>query len=72
MSLFRDQVKISERTVKNKGHKAPIKTDNNLFLCPKCRKTWELERKSNNKQKLIRYDHIPRYGKKQKICEFCS
>ncbi len=70
MSLFRDQVMISER-VHRKKIQSPIKADNKLFLCPKCRKIWELERKSNGKQKLLRYDHIPRYGKKQKICEFC-
>lgn len=72
MNLFRDQVMIAERTVKNKGHKAPIKTDNKLFLCPKCRRTWEWERNSNGIKKLLRYDHIPRYGKKKQICRDCE
>ena len=72
MSLFRDQVKISERTVKNKRHKAPIKTDNKLFLCPKCRMVWEFQRKWDNGKKVLKYDHIPRYGKKKQICRDCE
>ena len=70
MSLFRDQVAISER-VHKKRIQSPIKTDNRLFLCPNCRCVWEIERKTNGTKRQLTYDHIPRYGKKKVICQRC-
>ena len=72
MNLFKDQVMISDRICSGKKKmQTPIKTDNKLSTCPKCRKVWEYDRKASGKNRIIRYDHIPRYGKKEKICEFC-
>ena len=73
MNLFKDQVMISDRICSGKKKmQTPIKTDNKLFVCPKCRQVWELERKSNGKKRLLTYDHIPRYGKKREICMGCK
>ena len=73
MSLFRDQIIISDRIcIGKKKMQSPIKTDSKLFLCPKCRKTWEWERNSNGIKKLLKYDHIPRYGKKKQVCRDCE
>ena len=52
MNLFKDQVMISDRICSNKKKmQTPIKTDSKLFVCPKCRQVWELERKSNGKKR---------------------
>ena len=52
MSLFRDQIIISDRICVGKRKiQSPIKTDSKLLLCPKCRKTWEWERNSNGIKK---------------------
>jgi len=71
MSLFRDQVKVSDRVTGTGRKQSPIKTDSKLFLCPRCRCVWEIERKTSGAKRQLTYNHIPRYGKKQKICEFC-
>ena len=71
MSLFRDQVMISERVTGTGKKQSPIKTDNKLFLCPSCRCVWEIERKTNGTKRQLTYDHIPRYGKKKVICQRC-
>jgi hypothetical protein len=72
LNLFKDQVKISDRVTGTGRKQTPIKTDNRLFLCPECRMVWEFQRKWDNGKKILRYDHIPRYGKKKKICRDCE
>jgi len=72
LNLFKDQVKISDRVTGTGRKQTPIKTDNRLFLCPECRMVWEFQRKWDNGKKILRYDHLPRYGKKKKICKICS
>jgi len=73
MNLFKDQVMISDRICSGKKKvQTPIKVDNKLFACPKCRKVWELERKTNGTRRLVTYTHIPRYGKKREVCMGCK
>ena len=75
MSIFEELINtpldIRARTVSN-NRQTPIKADNKLFLCTICRNVWEYERNSNGTKKLLRYDHLPRYGKSKKVCEVCE
>ena len=75
MSIFEELINtpldIRARTVSN-NRQTPIKADNKLFLCPTCRNVWEYKRNSNGSRKLLRYNHLPRYGKSKKVCEVCG
>ena len=75
MSIFEELINASldmRLRYANTDRQTPIKADNKLFLCPKCRNVWEYERNSNGTKKLLRYDHLPRYGKSKKVCEVCE
>jgi len=45
--------------------------DNTLFVCPKCELVFELPNQYNGQRELYYY-HIPKIGKKQKICDGCK
>tara|TARA_R110000823_G_scaffold300730_1_gene421566 strand:- start:1325 stop:1543 length:219 start_codon:yes stop_codon:yes gene_type:complete len=72
MNLFKDQVQVDHTRLGKGSNTPPRKTDSKLFLCPKCRDTWEWQRQPNGTKRLLKYKHIPRYGKKEIICELCK
>lgn len=72
MSVFDYYFDKTQNVTTNKGKKSPIKADNKLFLCPICRNVWEYKRNSNGSRKLLRYNHLPRYGKTKIVCESCK
>ena len=39
-----------------------------LYLCESCNYIWEISTSGS----IIRYKHIPRYGKEKKTCLFCK
>ena len=85
MSLFRDQVKITDRVLdyySNKNRKIrnqkklSSKKDDHLKYCTKCKRVWENCSKvgwdSKSKSKINWYYDFPTYGKPRETCIKCK
>ncbi len=85
MSLFRDQVKITDRVLEYYGNRNrklrnqrnfTNKKDDQLKYCTKCKRVWEdcsrVGGDSKSKSKINWYNDFPTYGKPRETCVKCK
>ena len=69
-----DRLRTREAIRSRRRHRSRYNSDELLYYCESCKSVWEYKKiySDNNRNPIMKYSHIPTYGKVRKQCKYCK